>query len=418
MPLRRVRRRGPTRWPKPTAMAATAVATTMSTAIGKNSAGMGTSRGCRMPQGIRKRPSYIYAYILSQAAGSGQVIPQVAATRRVAKLAQRLGLNLPYSLASDVEVLAYFFQGVVLAIQQSEAHLQDLAFALGQHRKRVLHLILEKFTRRRVHRLGHSFVLDEVAELARLLRANRRLERHRLLSDADNPPDFGRRSAPLALQPRVQWLVRSQCLENRRLVLRFEQIHFQSQFFGGRLPPQVLDKPPLDSHEPIDRLYHVDRNTDCARLVGDGAADGLADPPRGVRAELVPFRRVELLHRAQKSNVTLLNQVQEGDAAPHVPFRYADDKSQIRTNERSLGLLRKLLDQIGLFLQSILLRQPALIRATQGKSLALGQPLGETELHRRRQKVENDEAVKCVPRDFLPCRFDPPQPIVQPGAQI
>src|SRR3990170_4893927 len=374
MPLRRVRRRGPTRWPKPTAMAATAVATTMSTAIGKNSAGMGTSRGCRMPQGIRKRPSYIYAYILSQAAGSGQVIPQVAATRRVAKLAQRLGLNLPYSLASDVEVLAYFFQGVVLAIQQSEAHLQDLAFALGQHRKRVLHLILEKFTRRRVHRLGHSFVLDEVAELARLLRANRRLERHRLLSDADNPPDFGRRSAPLALQPRVQWLVRSQCLENRRLVLRFEQIHFQSQFFGGRLPPQVLDKPPLDSHEPIDRLYHVDRNTDCARLVGD--------------------------------------------AAPHVPFRYADDKSQIRTNERSLGLLRKLLDQIGLFLQSILLRQPALIRATQGKSLALGQPLGETELHRRRQKVENDEAVKCVPRDFLPCRFDPPQPIVQPGAQI
>jgi hypothetical protein len=48
----------------------------------------------------------------------------------------------------------------------------------------------------------------------------------------------------------------------------------------------------------VDRLDHVHGDANGAGLVGDGAGDGLADPPRSVGRELVAALVLELVHHA------------------------------------------------------------------------------------------------------------------------
>src|SRR5260370_40451422 len=57
---------------------------------------------------------------------------QLARTRGVAQLAQRLGLDLPDAFTCNRERLANFFQGVLAAIFQSEAHFDHALFARAQ----------------------------------------------------------------------------------------------------------------------------------------------------------------------------------------------------------------------------------------------------------------------------------------------
>ena len=78
------------------------------------------------------------------------------------------------------------------------------------------------------------------------------------------------------------------------------------------------------------------RNADGARLIGDGTADGLADPPGGVGAESESQRMVELLHRAQQADISFLNQVLEVQAAAVVPFGDADNQAQIAFGQQIL----------------------------------------------------------------------------------
>ena len=65
------------------------------------------------------------------------------------------------------------------------------------------------------------------------------------------------------------------------------------------------------TRDPVHALDHVDRDADRAGLVGDGAGDGLADPPRGVGGELEALGVVELLDRPHQAEVALLDQVEE-----------------------------------------------------------------------------------------------------------
>ena len=53
------------------------------------------------------------------------------------------------------------------------------------------------------------------------------------------------------------------------------------------------------------------RNTDGARLIRDGAGDGLTDPPGCIGGELVAATIFELINRFHQTNVTFLNQIQE-----------------------------------------------------------------------------------------------------------
>ena len=66
-----------------------------------------------------------------------------------------------------------------------------------------------------------------------------------------------------------------------------------------------------DVRELAHRLDHVHRDADRAGLVGDRAGDRLADPPRGVRGELVAAAVLVLVDRPHQAGVAFLDEVQE-----------------------------------------------------------------------------------------------------------
>src|SRR5690606_40415348 len=94
--------------------------------------------------------------------------------------------------------------------------------------------------------------------------------------------------------------------------------------------------------ELVDRLDHVHGDADRARLVGDGAVDGLPDPPGGVGRELVAPAVLELLDRADQPLVALLDEVEEAHAAAVVLLGDRDHEAQVRLDEvpaRQLAVL-------------------------------------------------------------------------------
>ena len=84
-------------------------------------------------------------------------------------------------------------------------------------------------------------------------------------------------------------------------------------------------------------LDHVHGHADRAALVGDGAGDRLADPPRGVGRELVAAGRLELVDRPHQAGVALLDQVEEAQAAVAVALGDGDDQPQVAGREPPLG---------------------------------------------------------------------------------
>ena len=63
---------------------------------------------------------------------------ELARSRRMAQLAKRLGFDLADALACDGERLAHFFERVLGAVLQPEAHLDDLFLA---RRERLQHVM-------------------------------------------------------------------------------------------------------------------------------------------------------------------------------------------------------------------------------------------------------------------------------------
>ena len=61
-----------------------------------------------------------------------QVVLELAAAGGVAKLAQRLGLDLADALAGDVELLAHLLQRAGAPVLQAEAQLQHAPLTPGQ----------------------------------------------------------------------------------------------------------------------------------------------------------------------------------------------------------------------------------------------------------------------------------------------
>jgi hypothetical protein len=83
----------------------------------------------------------------------------------------------------------------------------------------------------------------------------------------------------------------------------------------------------------------VHGDADGAGLVGDGAGDGLANPPGGVGAELVAALVLELVDGLHEADVAFLDEVEEGHAAVGVFLADADDEAQVGLDELHLGLV-------------------------------------------------------------------------------
>src|SRR6185503_10581204 len=105
-----------------------------------------------------------------------------------------------------------------------------------------------------------------------------------------------------------------------------------------RLPAVLLGQ--LAGHLPDlrHRLDHVDRDPDGPGLVGDGARDGLADPPGGVRAELVAAAILVLLDGLHQAGVPFLDEIQETQAAVPVPLPDRDHQPEVPARQLALGV--------------------------------------------------------------------------------
>ena len=228
--------------------------------------------------------------------------------RVVAHLLEDLGFDLTDALARDAELLADLLERVTDTVLEAEAHLDDLALAGRQKLEHRVDVLLPELTVGRFKRIDCLFVFDEVTELAVFLGTHRRLERNDVLGNLLNMGD-----------------------------LLDIHLHFDSEFFERRFAAELLDQTALRVGQLVDRLDHVDRDADRAGLVGDGAGDGLTDPPRGIRAEFETAFGIEFLHRAEEADVAFLNQVEERESAADVFFGDTDNETKVGFGKLLLG---------------------------------------------------------------------------------
>src|SRR2546421_11459833 len=100
----------------------------------------------------------------------------------MAQIAQRFGIDLKNALASDMELLADFFQRAAAAIVEAEAQLQNLALTLGQAIQHVFHLLLEQLMAGGIGGSPRGMIFDEITQVGGVFLANRRLQTDRLLA--------------------------------------------------------------------------------------------------------------------------------------------------------------------------------------------------------------------------------------------
>src|ERR1700734_3718282 len=122
------------------------------------------------------------------------------------QLAQRFGFDLADAFAGDGERLPDFFQSVLAAVFEAEAHLDYFFFARSQRAQDLSGLVLEVHVDHRFRRRNDGAVLDEVAEMRIFLFADWRFERDWLLRDLQHLAHF-----------------------------RYGNVHSLSDFFAGRL---------------------------------------------------------------------------------------------------------------------------------------------------------------------------------------
>ncbi|MNU71706.1 hypothetical protein D3C71_611410 [compost metagenome] len=79
------------------------------------------------------------------------------------------------------------------------------------------------------------------------------------------------------------------------------------------------------------------RNTDRARLVGDGAGDRLPDPPCRIGRELVTAAIFEFVDRLHQADIAFLNEIEELKTTVSVFLRNRDHETQVGLNHLLLG---------------------------------------------------------------------------------
>ena len=94
------------------------------------------------------------------------------------------------------------------------------------------------------------------------------------------------------------------------------------------------------------------RNADRARLIGNRAGDGLANPPRRVGREFETLGIIELFNRFNQAQISLLNQIEKEHTAADVALGDGNHQAQIRFGQllfRCLGHFAAHLHLLGNF---------------------------------------------------------------------
>ena len=104
--------------------------------------------------------------------------------------------------------------------------------------------------------------------------------------------------------------------------------------------PYSWSKLLLHPHQLVDRLDHVHRDADGARLIGNRAGDRLPNPPRRVGRKLVAAAVLEFLHRLHQAHVAFLDQVEKREAAIGVFLRDGNHEAQVGLDHFGFGAER------------------------------------------------------------------------------
>src|SRR5262249_36904581 len=185
-------------------------------------------------------------------------------------------------------------------------------FAWSERAQHLRRLVFQIDVDDGFRRRDHGTVFDEVAQMRIFLFADRRLQRNRFLRD-------------------LQYLAD----------LSYRNVHALGNFFRRRLAPKFLHQLPRRTDQLVDGFDHVHRNTDGAGLIGDGAGNGLADPPRSVRGEFIAAAVLKFVHSFHQADVAFLDQVQKLQPAVGIFLRNGNHQAQVRFDElafRRLGV--------------------------------------------------------------------------------
>src|SRR5215469_9193417 len=233
----------------------------------------------------------------------------VAGARRVAQFAQRLGLNLTNAFTGYGEHLANFFEGPLIAVLKPETHAEDAFLARAERLQHRGHLLLEAQVHGCLRWRDYGLVFDEIAQMSVFLFTDGSLEGYGRLSDLAGLANF--------FDGHVQPL---------------------GQLLRSGLAAKLLHELASALGKLIDDLDHVNGHTDRARLVSDGARDGLANPPGGVGGELVTASPVELVGAFHESEITFLDQIEKLQAVMGVFLGDRNNEAKVGFSQFFLGL--------------------------------------------------------------------------------
>src|SRR5439155_18163219 len=178
---------------------------------------------------------------------------------------------------------------------------------IGQALENILHLLFEQLVTGCVGRRQRSVVFDKVTQVAIVLFTNGGLKADRLLADLDDLADFVRAN-----------------------------LHLFSDLFRRGFASKVLEQTATDTDQPVDRLHHMNRDTNRARLVGDRASDSLANPPGCICTKLVALRVVEFLDSTNQADISLLDQVQQAHTTANILFCNTYHQAQVCLSQAAL----------------------------------------------------------------------------------
>src|SRR5918995_1332445 len=216
-----------------------------------------------------------------------------------------LALELPDTLARDVQLVAQLGQRGRLPVVESVPADEHVAGPVGQTLDRLLELGRLHLAHHRVGRVGDALVLDKVSQLrCGVLRGDR-------LIKARSVGHRAHRETDLVLVP-------PETLGDlflRRLALEL----------NGELADRTADLPEL--------LGHVHGDSDGAALVGNSPLHRLTDPPRSIRREPKALLRVELLYGLHQTYVALLDEVLKGQPIAAVLLGHRDHEPQVLLDE-------------------------------------------------------------------------------------
>src|SRR5579871_5374166 len=210
----------------------------------------------------------------------------------MAQFAQGLGFDLANAFAGHTERLANLLERPLRAVLDSKTHPDDLLFPRTERSQHVGSPLLSVYVEERLRGRDLRLIFDEVAEVGISFLTDRRLQRDR------RPHDLSH-------------------LAN----LSLGNVHLLGDLRRGGFASQALDQLPRDANQLVHDLDHVHRQPNGARLIGNRPADGLPNPPGGIRGELVSAAIVKFVYRLHQANVPLLDQVEKLKPTVAVLFR-------------------------------------------------------------------------------------------------